>query len=253
MAATGGLGGIGGPPPSSGAIGAVGTTSAGEGPGRPISGAADAGQGERTFSTEGGPQYGGRTPPAGQEGASDLGPFPGTTSAIGGMGADLEGGKGGKGFGVPGTAQPISLPYRTIHLLAARQQSEIEKTTGIPSKLQKLMCKGAALKDDGATLRVVLAKGVPEGGLPGIAGRQVRLTFKEELQQIWIGSDTSTQKVPYGSITKIESWPVDGNEAYSILALHLGVGGTSRYWLYFYPSQYVAGLKIKILGVQSLI
>lgn len=58
---------------------------------------------ERTFSTEGGPQYGGRTPPAGQEGASDLGPFPGTTSAIGGMGADLEGGKGGKGFGVPGT------------------------------------------------------------------------------------------------------------------------------------------------------
>ncbi|KAG2446432.1 hypothetical protein HYH02_008424 [Chlamydomonas schloesseri] len=204
-------------------------------------------------------------------------------------------------------------------------KTEIEKTTGIPSKLQKLMCKGAALKDDEATLRAagikdgvkllligsapaavdaakaaaaagstggdwdapkteepickqtahakVLAKGVPDGALPGIAGRQVtmddkitsipgllnsqgskvRMTFKEELQQIWIGSDTSTQKVPYGSITKIESWPVEGNEAYSILALHLGVGGTSRYWLYFYPSQYVAGLKIKILGVQSLI
>lgn len=52
MAATGGLGGIGGPPPSSGAIGAVGTTSAGEGPGRPISGAADAGQGVRGLSGE---------------------------------------------------------------------------------------------------------------------------------------------------------------------------------------------------------
>ncbi|KAG2433827.1 hypothetical protein HXX76_008184 [Chlamydomonas incerta] len=215
---------------------------------------------------------------------------------------------------------------RPFDSLVGELKTEIEKTTGIPCKLQKLMCRGAALKDDEATLRAagikdgvkllligsapaavdaakaaaaaggggggdwdapkteepickqtahakVLAKGVPDGALPGIAGRQVtmgeqltsipgllnsqgskvRLTFKEELQQIWIGSDTSTQKVPYSSISKIESWPVEGNEAYSVLALHLGVGGTSRYWLYFYPSQYVAGLKIKILGVQSLI
>ncbi|KXZ53299.1 hypothetical protein GPECTOR_7g1193 [Gonium pectorale] len=203
-------------------------------------------------------------------------------------------------------------------------KGEIEKTLGIPSKLQKLMSKGVALKDDGATLRQagikdgakllligsnpsaidatkaapaagapgdwdapkseepihkqtqhakVLAKGVPDGALPGIAGRQVtmdermtaipgmlnsqgskvRLTFKEELQQLWLGSDTSTQKVPYSTITKIESWPIEGNEAYSIVALHLGVGGTSKYWLYFFPSQYVSGLKIRILGVQSLI
>ncbi|KAG2484360.1 hypothetical protein HYH03_016779 [Edaphochlamys debaryana] len=206
-------------------------------------------------------------------------------------------------------------------------KSKIEEQLGIPSKLQKLMSKGVALKDDGCTLRQagikegakllligsapaavdaakaapaaaaaggtgdwdapkseeplqkqaqhakVIAKGPPDGALPGIAGRQVplddkvlsipgllnsqgskvRLTFKEELQQIWLGSDTSTQKVPYGSITKIESWPIEGNEAYSMLALTLGVGGTSRYWLYFFPSQYVAGLKIRILGVQSLI
>ncbi|KAG2446431.1 hypothetical protein HYH02_008423 [Chlamydomonas schloesseri] len=100
MAATGGLGGIGGPAPA----GALRTTTAGEGPGRPISSSTE---GERTFSSEGGPQYGGRqqqqqqqeegTPP------SDMGPFPGTTSAIGGMGGDLEGGRGGKGFGMPGT------------------------------------------------------------------------------------------------------------------------------------------------------
>ncbi|PNH00712.1 Ubiquitin domain-containing protein UBFD1 [Tetrabaena socialis] len=119
----------------------------------------------------------------------------------------------------------------------------------------------------------VLAKGVPDGALPGIAGRQVplddkitaipallnsqgskvRLTFKEELQQLWLGSEASTQKVPYGSISKIESWPVEGNEGYSIVAIHLGVGGTSKYWLYYFPSQYVAGVKIRILGVQSLI
>jgi hypothetical protein len=59
--------------------------------------------------------------------------------------------------------------------------------------------------------------------------------------------------VPYGSIGKIEAWPIEGNEAYSIVALHLGAGGTSKYWLYFFPSQYVSGLKIRILGVESLL
>ncbi|EFJ45275.1 hypothetical protein VOLCADRAFT_118451 [Volvox carteri f. nagariensis] len=204
-------------------------------------------------------------------------------------------------------------------------KGEIEKQLGIPSKLQKLMCKGAALKDDAATLRQagikdgskllligsnptavdaakaaaagagaggewdapkteepihkqtqhakVLAKGVPDGALPGLAGRQVplddkltaipglldsqgskvRMTFKTELQQLWLGSEATTQKVPYGTIGKIESWPIEGNEGYSVVALHLGAGGTSKYWLYYFPSQYVAGLKIRILGVESLL
>ena len=34
-------------------------------------------------------------------------------------------------------------------------KGEIEKQLGIPSKLQKLMCKGSALKDDDVTLRQV--------------------------------------------------------------------------------------------------
>ncbi|GIL73657.1 hypothetical protein Vretimale_5459 [Volvox reticuliferus] len=203
-------------------------------------------------------------------------------------------------------------------------KDEIQKQLGIPSKLQKLMCKGSALKDDTATLRQagvkdgskllligsnpravdaakagssgaaagewdapkveepiykqaqhakVLAKGVPDGGLPGIPGRQVpmddsltaipgllnsqgskvRMTFKTEMQQLWLGSEATTQKVPFGTISKIESWPIEGNEGYSILALHLGAGGTSKYWLYYFPSQYVSGLKIRILGVASLL
>lgn len=60
----------------------------------------------------------------------------------------------------------------------------------------------------------VLEKGLPEDAVPGVAGRQVpftdaitcipgllnsqgvkvRLTFKPELEQIWVGSATSTQK-----------------------------------------------------------
>lgn len=59
--------------------------------------------------------------------------------------------------------------------------------------------------------------------------------------------------VPYGSISKIESYPIEGEEEYSILALHLGSGGTSKYWLYYVPSQYVAAIKVRIIGVMALI
>ncbi|KAJ9527990.1 hypothetical protein QJQ45_005565 [Haematococcus lacustris] len=111
----------------------------------------------------------------------------------------------------------------------------------------------------------VLAKGVPEDGIPGIKGRQVplppdlkmlggllnsqgtkvRLTFKDETGELWIGTATYTQRVPLGSITKIESQPIKDKEELSIVALQLGSG---KLWLYFFPSQYVAGLKIRILG-----
>jgi hypothetical protein len=43
--------------------------------------------------------------------------------------------------------------------------------------------------------------------------------------------------VPYGSIAKIESWPIAEHPGYSVLSLGLGAGSSSRYWLYFFPSQ----------------
>lgn len=51
-------------------------------------------------------------------------------------------------------------------------------------------------------------------------------------------------------MTKIDSWPIKEHPGYSVLALHLGSG---KYWLYFFPSQYVAGIKIRLVGVQALL
>lgn len=119
----------------------------------------------------------------------------------------------------------------------------------------------------------VLDKGIPEGALPGIKGRQVqlpenqlcipgllnalgnkvRLTFKPELQQLWIGSAQATQKVSYGMISKIESFSIEGQEEYCILSLQIGPSSSTRYWLYYVPSQYVAAIKLRILGVMSLL
>lgn len=118
----------------------------------------------------------------------------------------------------------------------------------------------------------VLDKGVPEGGLVGIKGKQVplddaeqcipgllnalgnkvRLTFKPDLQQLWIGSAQATQKVSYHMISKIESYPIDGKEEYSILSLQIGPSSSTRYWFYYVPSQLVASIKLRILGVMSL-
>lgn len=59
--------------------------------------------------------------------------------------------------------------------------------------------------------------------------------------------------VPYNSITKIDATPIPDADGYSIMAIRLGTTTNSILWLYYYPSQYVAGLKLRILGVQSLI
>lgn len=119
----------------------------------------------------------------------------------------------------------------------------------------------------------VLDKGMPEGGMPGISGRQVqlqdnenmipgllngqgakvRLTFKPEEQSVWIGSAASTQKVPYNAIKQIESHVIEGHEEYSIVALHLHSQGKGKYWLYWFPSQFTAALKMRIIGVSALI
>jgi hypothetical protein len=78
----------------------------------------------------------------------------------------------------------------------------------------------------------------------------VRLTFRPDLSELWIGSATSTQKVAYGSVRRIEAWPIDGDEAYSILALHLGAG---KLWVYWFPSQLVSTIKVRVIGVGALI
>lgn len=120
--------------------------------------------------------------------------------------------------------------------------------------------------------RKVLEKGAPEGALPGMRGKQIplgeheqcipgllnalgnkiRLTFKPDIQQLWIGSAQATQKVSYSMISKIESYPIDGKEEYSIMSLQIGPSSSTRYWLYYVPSQLVAAIKLKILGVMSL-
>jgi len=112
----------------------------------------------------------------------------------------------------------------------------------------------------------IIEKGVPEDAMPGIkncteslpsyplsgmmnkSGGKVRLTFKLEQDQLWIGTKERTQKIPLNSIKTVLSEPIENHEEYHILALQLGPTEASRYWIYWVPNQYVEAIKESILG-----
>lgn len=89
---------------------------------------------------------------------------------------------------------------------------------------------------------------VPIAGMYNKYGGKVRLTFKLELDQVWIGTKERTEKVPMGSIKNVVSEPIEGHDEYHMLAIQLGPTEASRYWIYWVPAQYVDAIKDTILG-----
>merc|ERR1719322_729980 len=116
----------------------------------------------------------------------------------------------------------------------------------------------------------ILDKGKPDDVMPGILGikeplpsqplsgmvnkhgGKVRLTFKLENDQVWIGTKERTEKLPLNSIKSVVSEPIDGHKEYHIVALQLGPTEASRYWIYWVPAQYVDAIKDCILGKWQL-
>ncbi|CAH2256660.1 jg19624 [Pararge aegeria aegeria] len=115
--------------------------------------------------------------------------------------------------------------------------------------------------------RKVLDKGIPPDVMPGIKGikeplppvpvsgmlnkhgGKVRLTFKPEQDQLWLGTKERTEKLAMTSIKSIVSEPITEHEEYHIMGLQLGPTEASRYWIYWVPAQYVEAIKDAVLGV----
>lgn len=89
---------------------------------------------------------------------------------------------------------------------------------------------------------------VPVSGMLNKHGGKVRLTFKLDVDQVWIGTKERTEKLPMNSIKSVVSEPIEGHEEYHIMALQLGPTEASRYWIYWVPAQYVDAIKDSILG-----
>lgn len=112
----------------------------------------------------------------------------------------------------------------------------------------------------------VLERGIPDDALVGILnikdplpphplsgmlnkhGGKVRLTFKLEVDQLWIGTKERTQKVAMNTIRHVVSEPIEGHEEYHIVGFQLGTTEASRYWVYWVPAQYVDSIKEAIFG-----
>uniref|UniRef100_A0A8D8RU30 Ubiquitin domain-containing protein UBFD1 n=1 Tax=Cacopsylla melanoneura TaxID=428564 RepID=A0A8D8RU30_9HEMI len=113
--------------------------------------------------------------------------------------------------------------------------------------------------------RTVLDKGLPDDVMPGIlntkeplppcplsgmlnkAGGKLRITFRLELDELWLGTKERTEKIRMSSIKSVLSEPIEGQEQYHIMALQLGTTEASRYWIYYVPAQYVDSIKHIIL------
>lgn len=114
--------------------------------------------------------------------------------------------------------------------------------------------------------RKVLDKGIPDDVMPGVlgamdplpdfpiwgmlnkSGGKVRLTFKLEQDQLWIGTKERTDKIPMNSIKGVYSEPIYEHPEHHIMGIQLGTTEASRYWIYWVPAQYVSAIKDAILG-----
>jgi len=113
--------------------------------------------------------------------------------------------------------------------------------------------------------RKIIDKGVPEDVMPGIMndidqlpsiplhgmlsskGAKVRLTFKLESDELWIGTKERTDKIAISTIRSVVTQPITGFEHYHILAIQLGPTEASRFYVYWVPAQYIEAIK-EVLG-----
>ena len=117
-------------------------------------------------------------------------------------------------------------------------------------------------------------------------GTKVRLHFKMELEQLWLGTHGEkhlwslsfntllppfqterTEKIPLGSIRRVVSEAIKGHEEYHIMVcsrqfilnsclaiscplqgVQLGPTEASLYWIYWVPAQYIEAIKEAVFG-----
>ncbi|KAM8961054.1 ubiquitin domain-containing protein UBFD1 isoform 1-T1 [Pelodytes ibericus] len=88
----------------------------------------------------------------------------------------------------------------------------------------------------------------PISGMYNKSGGKVRLTFKLEQDQLWIGTKERTEKIPMGSIKNVITESIEDHDDYHMMAFQLGPTEASYYWVYWVPAQYVDAIKDTVLG-----
>ncbi|ORY28740.1 hypothetical protein BCR33DRAFT_793256 [Rhizoclosmatium globosum] len=82
-------------------------------------------------------------------------------------------------------------------------------------------------------------------------GMKTRLSFRNETAELQIATAERTQKVPFGSVSRIrsEDMPLEhGGEGYAAIGIQVGPTEKSIVWFYWVPRQYVENIKDTVLG-----
>ena len=88
----------------------------------------------------------------------------------------------------------------------------------------------------------------PLYGMINKYGNKVRLTFKLEQDQLWVGTKERTDKLSMVNVRSVISEPIEGHEEYHIMGIQTGPTEASRIWIYWVPAQYIDAIKNTILG-----
>ena len=169
------------------------------------------------------------------------------------------------------TLQDVKINNNAKVMVVGSTLKDVEKvkTPTVQELKQEQAAEAAAAKEPLCKQKIhkkVIDKGKPDDAPPGLrdvkeslppfplsgmtnkTGGKVRLTFKLELDQLWLGTKERTEKLPMSSIRNVVSEAIEGHEEYHILAIQLGPTEASRYWIYWFPAQYVDCVKNTILG-----
>ncbi|CAF1247640.1 unnamed protein product [Rotaria magnacalcarata] len=80
------------------------------------------------------------------------------------------------------------------------------------------------------------------------SAKKARLTFKLELDELWINTAETTKKIPMTHIRNVVDEPIEGHDGYSIVGFQTGTTENSIIWIYWCPSQFVKSIRREILS-----
>eukprot|EP01064_Diplonema_japonicum_P033220 TRINITY_DN649_c7_g1_i2.p1 TRINITY_DN649_c7_g1~~TRINITY_DN649_c7_g1_i2.p1 ORF type:complete len:231 (+),score=57.66 TRINITY_DN649_c7_g1_i2:519-1211(+) len=78
--------------------------------------------------------------------------------------------------------------------------------------------------------------------------QRVRLRLQSMKSQLTVATESDMKTIPFGNISRITSEPITSHPTYHILVIHLGDSANSKFYLYWFPVQFVQNLKNIIFG-----
>ncbi|KAJ3120818.1 hypothetical protein HK098_004216 [Nowakowskiella sp. JEL0407] len=146
-----------------------------------------------------------------------------------------------------------------IVMMGSKAEDVLKVATTVPTtqKHSQYVIQEKTYLSDLTEHQKILSKGIPDDADVGVIGKRfplpsrglwgllnsrgvkTRLTFKDEIEELWIGTSERTQKVSYHSIKSVTTEAIKGKEEYHIMALQLGPTEKSKYYLYYVPAQFV--------------